>query len=110
YADAIAVYLSLGVSRTTDLGNSLATWSSSRDQTRNMFSKQAIQMAWDFVEIYPFANASGDVGTALRTIANAVEQLPSAESAHVACSDATSINYKDRVVSTDPPYYDYVGY
>src|SRR5450755_2223557 len=61
YADAVATYLGLGVSRTTDLGNSLATWSSSRDQTRNLFARQAVPMAWDFVEVSPFAGASGDV-------------------------------------------------
>lgn len=110
YSDAIATYLALGVSRTADLGNSLATWSNSRDQTRNLFSKQAIQIAWDFVEVYPFAGASGDVGVALDTIANAIEQLPVADVAHVAAADASSLDYRNVVVSTDPPYYDYVGY
>lgn len=110
YADSVAVYLALGVSRTADLGNSLATWSNSRDQTRNLFSKQAIQIAWDFVEVYPFAGASGDIGVALDTIAEAIEQLPHAEPAKVSPGDAASVSYRGMVVSTDPPYFDYVGY
>src|SRR5690606_19310499 len=48
YADAISIYLGLAVSRGADIGNSLATWSHSRDQVRNLFSRQAIPMSWDF--------------------------------------------------------------
>ena len=45
FADAIATYLGLAVSRTADLNNTLVTWSNSRDQARNLFARQALSMS-----------------------------------------------------------------
>lgn len=110
YADAIATYLGMGVSRTTDLNNSLVTWSNSRDQARNLFARQAIPMAWDFVEVSPFARAAGDLSIATETQADAIENLPATPAAGAVQSDAASRDYSGAVVSTDPPYYDNIGY
>ena len=110
YADAIATYLGLAVSRTTDLNNSLATWSSSRDQTRNLFARQAMPMAWDFVEVSPFADAAGDLGVATASISSALLRLDGHAAAHVQQLNAAEAAFKGAVVSTDPPYYDNIGY
>jgi putative DNA methylase len=110
YADAVATYLGLAVSRTADLGNSLATWSSSRDQTRNLFARQAIPMAWDFVEVSPFAGASGDVAVATATMARAIALLPSGVGSTVVQRDAVGMSDASALISTDPPYYDNIGY
>ncbi|MGO9899678.1 MAG: DUF1156 domain-containing protein [Solirubrobacteraceae bacterium] len=110
YADAVATYLGLAVSRTADLGNSLATWSSSRDQTRNLFARQAIPMAWDFVEVSPFAGASGDVSVATDTMARAIALLPTAVGSEVVQGDAVGLGDGGALISTDPPYYDNIGY
>ena len=58
YADAVAVYLGLAVSRSTNTINALAVWSQSREQSVNLFSRQAIPMSWDFPEVNPFAGAA----------------------------------------------------
>ncbi len=110
YADAIGVYLGLSVSRTTNTINALAVWSQSREQSVNLFSRQAIPMAWDFPEVNPFGGAAGDFGattTAVgKTISSALE-LPS----HVFQEDAQTQSLSmSKVVSTDPPYYDNIGY
>lgn len=110
YADAIATYLGLAVSRTTDLNNSLVTWSNSRDQARNLFSRQAVPMAWDFVEVSPFARAAGDVSIATESMAQALRQLPAQEAGAASQRDAASSKRPDALVSTDPPYYDNIGY
>jgi putative DNA methylase len=110
YADAVATYLGLGVSRTADICNSLATWSNSRDQTRNLFSRQAIPMAWDFVEASPFARASGDPVVALASIADVLDRLPARALGIVTQADASARTYQNLTVSTDPPYYDNIGY
>jgi putative DNA methylase len=110
YADAVATYLGLGVSRTADLGNSLATWSSSRDQTRNLFARQAVPMAWDFVEVSPFAGASGDVAVATDTMSQAIALLPTAIGSEVVQRDAVALSDAVALISTDPPYYDNIGY
>jgi putative DNA methylase len=110
YADAVATYLGMGVSRTTDLNNSLVTWSNSRDQARNLFARQVIPMNWDFVEVSPFARAAGDLSIATETQADAIENLPAVYAGKAAQSDAASRDYSGVIVSTDPPYYDNIGY
>ncbi len=110
YADALAVYLGLAVSRTTNTVNALAVWSQSREQSVNLFSRQAIPMAWDFPEVNPLGGAAGDFGATTasvgRTISAALE-FP----AHVSQADAQTQEISiAKVVSTDPPYYDNIGY
>jgi len=111
YADAVATYLGLGVSRTTDLSNALATWSSSRDQTRNLYARQAMPMAWDFVEVSPFARASGNLVIALQSISSALLSGPRTHlAAVVRQADAVEEVRGRFLISTDPPYYDNIGY
>jgi putative DNA methylase len=110
YADAVATYLGLAVSRTADLGNSIVTWSSGRDQARNLFSRQAIPMAWDFVEVNPFSRSAGDIGVAIDSIVRAIVRLPDGIAGNVSQKSATERSYKGLLVSTDPPYYDNIGY
>ena len=110
YADAVATYLGMAVSRTTDLNNALVTWSNSRDQARNLFARQAIPMAWDFVEVSPFARAAGDLSIATETQGEALERLPTPAAAEARQADAAARDYVGFVVSTDPPYYDNIGY
>ena len=109
YADAIAVYLALATSRTADLNNSLVTWSSSRDQARNLFSRQAIPMCWDFAEVNPFANAAGDVSVSVDTAQEVIAVLPIGTQGIVEQCNA-ALASSGTVISTDPPYYDNVGY
>ena len=109
YADAVATYLGLAMSRTTDLSNSIVTWSSSRDQARNLFSRQAVPMAWDFVETSPFAGAAGDISVAAATMARALEGLVPGKPGKVDQADAASRELTG-LISTDPPYYDNIGY
>ena len=110
YADAVATYLGMAVSRVTDLNNSLVTWSNSRDQARNLFARQAIPMAWDFVEVSPFARAAGDLSIATETQGEALERLPAHTTSVAYQADAAARDYAGFVVSTDPPYYDNIGY
>lgn len=110
YANAIATYLGLAVSRTTDLMNSMVTWSNSRDQPRNLFSRQAISMSWDFVEVSPFANAAGDVGVAVATMAKALRNVAPRTPGKADQADASSRPIGRMLISTDPPYYDNIVY
>ena len=110
YADSVAAYLGLAFSRTADLNNSLVTWSSGRDQARNLFSMQAVSMAWDFVEVFPFGDAAGDLGVSVSSAARVLERFVSATPGVCVQADAATRSYRGVVVSTDPPYYDNVGY
>lgn len=111
YAEAVSVYLGLGVSRLADIQNSLCRWESSKTQVRNLFGRQAIPMMWDFGENNVFADAAGDYRTSLGSIVKVIERFcpngPGVEVNH----DAQTVAYPaNTVISTDPPYYDNIGY
>ena len=112
YADAVATYLGLGVSRMSDICNSSCRWESSKTQVRNLFGRQAIPMVWDYAEPNVFANAAGDFGISLGNLAKVVDRHTSSASSAVIQQDAAGDTaLLDRaVVATDPPYYDNIGY
>lgn len=111
YAEAIAVYLSFGVSRLSDIQNSLCRWESSKTQVRNLFGRQAIPMMWDFGENNVFADAAGDFRTSLGSIVKVIERFVPSNAGSVRNADAQTVVYPDGVViSTDPPYYDNIEY
>jgi putative DNA methylase len=110
YADAVATYLALGTSRLADIQNALCRWENTKTQVRNLFTRQAIPMIWDFAEAGLFSEAAGDFGVSLRTLARVVEQQQGCQRATVAADDARQDGRGLEVVSTDPPYYDNIGY
>lgn len=110
YADAVATYLALGVSRTTDRCSSLCSWDSSRESVRNVFGRQAIPMVWDYAEPNPFSDSTGNYLGQIDWVSKAAEHAPSVSSGRATQADAASRDYSGVVVSTDPPYYDNIGY
>ena len=114
YADAVATYLALGVSKLADYNSSLVVWSPTRDQAKSTFTRQALPMVWDFAEVNPFAKAAGDLHVSLGGIAEVLDGhvVTSGRTATVAQLDASEVVAPAAVltVATDPPYYDNVGY
>lgn len=110
YADALATYLGLGVSRAADRSSSISTWDASRDTARNVFARQAIPMTWDYVEPSPFSDSSGNFGAQFDRIAEALERVPAIGYGSVQQADASSRSFDNLLISTDPPYYDNIGY
>jgi putative DNA methylase len=111
YADAATVYLASAVSKVANIGSSIASWMSDRGAFRETFARQAIPMVWDFAEANPFADAGGSLGAALDKGAMTIDAFPASPSARAIQADAASqVVTADRVVSTDPPYYDNIGY
>jgi putative DNA methylase len=111
YADAVSVYLSLGVSKISDSGNALVSWKASMDQPIHLFTRQAIPMMWDYAEPNVFSGAMGDPLVTLKNIARVIDQLPCTTSSQASQQDAQSQTISaDKLVSTDPPYYDNVPY
>lgn len=110
YADAVAMYLALGVSRTADYNNALCTWHTTRDTVTHLFTRQAIPMTWDYIETNVLSNSSGNFLGQLKIVAKVIHRLPAEISGEVRQISATSRDYADLVVSTDPPYYDNIGY
>lgn len=110
YADAVATYLALGVSRMTDISNALCRWEVTKTQVRNLFGRQAIPMMWDFAETMPFGEAAGGFTVSLGSLIKALVRLPASGIASATQADASSRDYSGVAISTDPPYYDMVGY
>lgn len=110
YADAVATYLGLGVSRLADYNSSLASWNSARDGLRNVFARQAIPMVWDYAEANPFSSSSGNFLGQIDWVCKALSNLPAAATGSASQVSASTRDYANRVVSTDPPYYDNIGY
>ncbi len=110
YATALSTYLSLAVSRTTNTVNALAVWSKSREQSVNLFSRQAIPMAWDFPEVSPFGGAAGDFGETTASLSRTIPGVSKAGGEAYQADARTQSLPSARLISTDPPYYDNVGY
>lgn len=112
YADAIATYLALAASRILDRHSSVATWdnSTTKEQVRGVFPRQAIAMAWTYAEGNPFAKSSGSLADSFEFVAKVVERVPSHPAGKAEQADAATRDYSKRVISTDPPYYDMIGY
>lgn len=110
YADAVAMYLALGVSRTADYCNALCTWHTTGDKVTHLFTRQAIPMTWDYTETNVLSNSSGNFLGQLKWVVKVIQRLPAEISGEAKQISATSRDYADLVVSTDPPYYDNIGY
>ena len=116
YADAVTTYLGLATSKSADGNSSLCSWMSGTkyEVVRTTFSRQALPMVWDFAESNPFAGSSGDLTEQIGRIVNAINiGLPvrgnGASSA--VQRDVSHTPSEPRVaISTDPPYYDNIGY
>ena len=112
YGEAIGVYLAFVVDKLTDYHSSICSWHSSGEKMRNVFGRQAIPMTWDYAEGNPFCSSSGSFNNMLKWVYEDVAALPSVSLGGKARQfDAQSDNgMRSILVSTDPPYYDNIGY
>ncbi len=115
YADAVAVYLSFALSKQADLANSLCRWEPVAQCPRQLFGRQAIPMIWDFAESNPLGSSSGSWEILIENICKSfTKSFANARSSDIGSAlqkDASTQNIsKDKVISTDPPYYDNIGY
>jgi len=112
YADSIAVYLGCLIDRMVYYGSSLTTWLPKDNALRDSMPRQALAMTWDFAEGNPFGKSSGDVMTCANVITNYLESATPYRDSFVTQQDARTIfaGGKRFLFSTDPPYYDNIGY
>ena len=113
YADSVATYLGLSVSRQVNRSSSLNFWDPGGANVQQVFARQALAMVWDFCEANPFSDSSGSFVGQVKYLARVVEAAPmsKAQSAVLQLNVAEEKLFVTRaVVSTDPPYYDNIGY
>lgn len=116
YADAVATYIAFILSKLTDISNQLCAWEPVAECPRHLFGRQAIPMVWDFAEGNPFSASSGSwlilLDNLLRSfqsplMAHERPRLGIATQLDARILADTSAHF---IVSTDPPYYDNIGY
>jgi putative DNA methylase len=117
YADAVATYLGLSVDRLADRNSSLCGWDLAQAvrgreaAIRNVFARQALPMVWDFAESNIMAEGAGSYDSGARSITRVIEPMNPLVNARAVQADATGIPGPTGVlISTDPPYYDNIGY
>jgi putative DNA methylase len=111
YAKTITTFLTLVIDRCVSFNNRFCRWNG--NQTVFIFTRQAIPMLWDFSE----ANIMGERAvcwyTAYNICADAIATIASNDTTASASQiDAASgaNGIANLLVSTDPPYYDNIGY
>lgn len=112
YGEAIPLYLALAISKATAFNNSLCRWRPQENKSAPAFGRQALTMVWDFAEVNPFAGAGGDLLGVVEGISGVLDRLPQPIEGRVDQSDSVAswTTGGRELVSTDPPYYDNVGY
>jgi len=116
YGDGIANYLALAVDKSADYWSNMCIW---RSDPKNLgighvFARQAIQMVWDYAEANPFGNSSGSWTNNYDWIPTVLDKLQPSVQGFVNQDDAAhssaSVEVNRVLISTDPPYYDNIGY
>ena len=109
YSEAVGVYLACGVDYASNYWSVIAT--PAEGFIRGTFSRQALPMTWDYAEAPPFGKTSGNWLAGINWITKALELFPSTEYGSAIQADAaTQSILENKLVSTDPPYYDNIGY
>ena len=113
--EAVTALNALCVDRLADYSSAVCSWHSSKEQIRNTFARFALPIVWDYTEVNPLSDTSGNFLGALEWIARVVEHLQDAvmdaTGAETLCqSAADSAPGGFDVICTDPPYYDAIPY
>ena len=110
YADAVTIYLALAISKIATRNSILSTWNYGSGTLRAAFSRQTVSMVWDFCETNPF-QGMGNYLSGVEQIARILEALPPYQPGKAYQHDAAEADgWGSIIVSTDPPYYDNIGY
>ncbi|MGI4831546.1 MAG: DUF1156 domain-containing protein, partial [Janthinobacterium lividum] len=92
--------------------SSICGWNHPNTQMRSVFSRQAIPMVWDFAEANVFSDSSGSFNNLYERQVRGFEALGTFcfPGKAMQLDAATQTVSKRKVISTDPPYYDNIGY
>ena len=115
YADTLGVYLGMAVSRYSNAATTICSWNpgQKKEDIRFTFSRQALPMTWDYAEGNPFSTSSGNYSDNIETwMYKVLLSLPSNafDGMSIQADAANQAISGGKVISTDPPYYDNIGY
>jgi len=112
YADSLATYLGFAVSKVSTRCCTLAIWEIGMGRLAGAMGRQALPMQWSFAETNPLAGAGGDIAGTAKSVAENLSVLGYGAPANIAHCNAQKTTLSDggAVISSDPPYYDNIGY
>ena len=113
YAEAVGVYLAFAVSKTSNRASTICTFKMSVECPGDTFGRQAVPMSWDYAEANTPSGPSGSFGSMVENVVAGLlsnganrDSFGTAIQADAAFQTVSS----EKIVSTDPPYYDNIGY
>ena len=111
YSEAVGIYLAFAIDRMAMTGNSLVRWNPVGQKAQHCFGRQALPMIWDFAEPNFLAASTGSARAAVFYSCDPLNWMDSFTRGQASQEDAVlPTRYGGRLVSTDPPYYDNIGY
>ncbi len=111
YAQAVGVYLGFLVDQVANHASTVCGWNHPNTQMRSVFSRQAIPMTWDYAEANVFSDSSGSFNNLFERQIKGFEALGALTEGFAEQADAAQQKISiSKVISTDPPYYDNIGY
>lgn len=114
YARAVVTYLAFAVDRSANQNSSACVWVSNGEKIAGTFGRQALPIAWDYVEANPIGDNSWAWKSHISWIREVVEFSSLVNNvANCQQGTATKLPYENSffdAVIIDPPYYDAVPY
>ena len=115
WREALIANLALVNDRLADYSSAVCSWHNSGEKLRNTFGRFALPIVWDYTEVNPLSDTSGNFLGALDWVSKVCEHLQksvdSARSGESICASAiTCPTDSVDLILTDPPYYDAIPY
>lgn len=111
YGEALSLFLQCAVDKGANYWSTLCAWASPTQKMVSTFGRQALPMVWDFAEANPFSDSSGNLDGGIDQAAKFLLNAPAHPRGQALQADAQTQQISSgRFVSTDPPYYDNIGY
>jgi putative DNA methylase len=112
YSQAVSIYLLCAFSRLATYSNTICHWNIKGGSVGQIFARQTISMSWDYLEVNPLEKMSGNWAGGVEWVSDVLGNLTSgiiAGSAYQLDAQTQELT-TGKIVSTDPPYYDNIGY
>ena len=111
YAEAVAVYLGFQIDQLSNHLSTVCAWHVNNEQLKNTFARQALPMVWDFADTNPLSSSTGSLGNLQERQVKGLLSLSFDGNGVASQADASVQTISaGKLISTDPPYYDNIGY
>jgi putative DNA methylase len=111
YGTGVVTYLAFALDKLAGRQTTVCSWEAGYQKIQHTFGRQAIPMMWDYAEGNPFSSSTGNFYSLVEGVVECLEYTPPLIAGVARQHDAqTQSISRNRFVSTDPPYYDNIGY